>query len=124
MLRKLRIEVVVGVLATLVVGALSALGSWATHGALIKFLGGVTREELAALSVVGPKGDKGAQGPKGDPGPQGPKGDQGIPGVTLQIPSGAIVHFNLNQCPPGWTKVSDANPFSRDDLTTMQCKKL
>lgn len=38
--------------------------------------------EVDLGSIVGPKGDTGAQGPKGDTGATGPKGDKGDPGAT------------------------------------------
>jgi microcystin-dependent protein len=57
---------------------------------------------------VGPPGPIGPQGPAGPAGPQGPAGPAGPPGGAGEIPSGAVMAFDLASCPTGWVAFGPA----------------
>ena len=82
---------------------------------------------IGEIGPVGPEGPEGPQGPQGAQGPQGPQGQQGVtgatgpqgpqgatgatgpqgsPGTDAQIPSGAVMAFNLSSCPAGWSALA------------------
>lgn len=68
-----------------------------------------------AQGATGSRGEQGGQGPQGPPGPSGPEGDPGPPGpeVDLEpeemVPSGAVMFFDLEECPAGWTELTAAH---------------
>jgi microcystin-dependent protein len=66
-----------------------------TEGQLLRFTGGTWTP-----STVAP--GSGAAGPPGPPGPTGP------PGPAGDIPSGAVMAFDLERCPAGWAPFAPA----------------
>lgn len=54
-----------------------------------------------SLLSTGKEGPAGPEGPAGQPGLQG---ERGVPGKDGTLPSGAVVSFDLDQCPQGWTE--------------------
>lgn len=80
------------------IGALIALSSWVeTRIEESKYL----RSQLKAL-----ESRQLLPGPKGDAGPSGPKGD---PSTTVEVPSGAVIAFDIrNGCPNGWVRFESA----------------
>ena len=52
--------------------------------------------------------EDGPPGTQGPPGPDGPQGPPGPPVPDGGVPSGAVVFFDLAECPVGWTELDEA----------------
>src|SRR3954452_5931281 len=57
---------------------------------------------------AGPAGAQGAQGTQGGQGAQGAPGSTGAPGADSIAPAGAVMFFDLAQCPGGWSDYTKA----------------
>lgn len=77
-------RIIVGVVSAMALGVLAIVGNWASHGGLITLLGGISKTELEAKLKELP--------------PSAPGG----------IPFGAVVAFDSDACPPGWTTFKPA----------------
>jgi microcystin-dependent protein len=63
-----------------------------TDGQVLRFTAGAWTPATIAAGT----------GPGGTPGPPGPPGPAGPPGAAGEIPSGAVMAFDLDRCPTGW----------------------
>jgi hypothetical protein len=70
--------IVGGFIAVILVGVVAVLWNWRSNGELIRALGGVTSEELAAEIAK-------------HPGPPGPAGAQGNPGPPGTVPAVSLI---------------------------------